>query len=67
MKGVLQGQALALPANIRLGWKGSPGTKHSSLLQKSVNYVRKSFIVQALGANVMILMKLFTAVSYEFL
>jgi hypothetical protein len=26
--------------------------KHSSLLQKSVNYISKSFIVQAPGANV---------------
>jgi hypothetical protein len=31
------GQALALPANTRLGWKGWPGT-NTSLLWKSVNY-----------------------------
>ncbi len=30
----------------RLGWKGLPGT-NTSLLRKSVNYGRKSFIVQA--------------------
>ncbi len=38
----LQGRLLASPTNIRLGWKG----KHFSLLRKSVNYGRKSFIVQ---------------------
>jgi hypothetical protein len=26
LKGASLGQALALPANIRLGWKGFPGT-----------------------------------------
>jgi len=26
VKGALLGQAAALPANIRLGWKGLPGT-----------------------------------------
>jgi hypothetical protein len=34
------GLALALPTNIRLGWKGLPGT---NTLQKSVNYVSKKF------------------------
>jgi hypothetical protein len=33
---------MALPANIRLGWKGLPGT-NASLLRKFVNNVRKKF------------------------
>jgi hypothetical protein len=33
---------VALPTNIRLGWKSLPGT-NSSLLRKFVNYVRKTF------------------------
>jgi hypothetical protein len=40
---------LALPTNIRLGWKGLLWDKHSSLLLKSINYDGKSFIVQAQG------------------
>ncbi len=32
----------ALPVNIRLGWKGLPGTNTGSL-RKSVNYGRKKF------------------------
>jgi hypothetical protein len=28
---------------VRVGWKSLPGTKHSSLLQKFVNYGRKKF------------------------
>jgi hypothetical protein len=38
----LQGRPLALPENIRLGWRGLPGT-NTSLLRKSVNYGRKKF------------------------
>jgi hypothetical protein len=33
---------LDLPANIRQGWKGLPGT-NTSFLQKSVNYGQKKF------------------------
>jgi hypothetical protein len=45
----LKRRPLALPTNIRLGWKGLPGTNTNKLL-KSVNYDRKkSFIVQAHG------------------
>jgi hypothetical protein len=36
----LYGRLLALPSYTRLGWKGLPGDKHSSLLRKSVNYGR---------------------------
>jgi hypothetical protein len=36
------GRDPALPANIRLGWKGLAGT-NTSLLRKSVNYDRKKF------------------------
>jgi hypothetical protein len=35
-------KVVALPTNIKLGWKGLPGTS-TSLLQKSVNYGCKSF------------------------
>ncbi len=53
----LLGKLLALPTNIRLGWKGLPGTKTSSL-RKPVNYDLKKFY--STGANVI---KLFTAVT----
>jgi hypothetical protein len=43
LKGVLLGQTQLTPTNIRLGWKGLPKTKHSSLLRKSVNYGRKNY------------------------
>jgi hypothetical protein len=35
-------KVVALPTNIKLGWKGLPGTS-TSLLQKSVNYGCKKF------------------------
>ncbi len=38
----LVGRPLALPTDIRLGWKGLPWT-NTSLLRKSVNYGRKKF------------------------
>jgi hypothetical protein len=41
MKGASLGKAQALPANIKLGWKGLPD-KHFSLFRKPV----KSFVVQ---------------------
>jgi hypothetical protein len=34
---------LALPTNIRLGWKGLPVTNPRSLLRAFVNYGRKKF------------------------
>jgi hypothetical protein len=37
----LYGRLLALPTNIRLGWKGSPGT--NTLLQKVLTYGRNFF------------------------
>jgi hypothetical protein len=37
------GGLLALPTNIRLGWKRNVGDKHSSLLQKFINYGQKKF------------------------
>jgi hypothetical protein len=37
------GRLLALPTNIRLGWKRNVGDKHSSLLPKFVTYGRKKF------------------------
>jgi hypothetical protein len=42
LKAALLGQAPALPANIRLGWKG--------LTESNTLAYYKSFIVQALGA-----------------
>jgi hypothetical protein len=38
--GASLGYATSLPANIRIGWKGLPGT---NAVQKSVNYGRKKF------------------------
>ncbi len=35
------GRLLASPTNIRLGWKRNVADKHSSLLQKFVNYGQK--------------------------
>jgi hypothetical protein len=32
---------LALPTNIRLAWKGLPGTNHASLLQIFLSYIGK--------------------------
>jgi len=45
----LTSRLMALYTNIRLGWKGLPGTKQSSLLRKSVNYGRKSFVTLVPG------------------
>ncbi len=50
LKGASLGLPQALPANIRLGWKGLPVTKHSSSLQ-TITAV-KSFTLQALEENV---------------
>ncbi len=46
----IQGRPLGLPANIRLGCKGLPGTS-TSLLLKSVNYAVKRFIGLASGTD----------------
>jgi hypothetical protein len=43
LKGVSLREALALPVNIGLGWKRLAKNKHSSLLQKFINYVNKKF------------------------
>jgi hypothetical protein len=37
------GKLLVLPANVRLDWKAMASYKHSSLLQKSVNYSQNEF------------------------
>jgi hypothetical protein len=42
-KGALLRQALALPANIRLDWKSSPGTSALAYFLKIVNYDSKKF------------------------
>ena len=49
MKGVSLGKALALPANIRLGWKGLPGTNTLAYYQKAYLTAVKSFITSATG------------------
>jgi len=38
-----KGRLLALPANIKQGWKGRDNGKHASLLQHDNNYGRKKF------------------------
>jgi hypothetical protein len=45
-------KALALPANIRRDWKGFARDKHSSLLRKIANYVRKNDKIDTWGQNV---------------
>jgi hypothetical protein len=59
----LQGRPLALPTKIRQGWKGLPRT--NTLAYYGIPYIAaiKIFIVRAPLANVI---KLFTAVSYDF-
>ncbi len=47
MKGASLGQTLALPANIRLGWKGLPGTNTLVYYENPYITAVKSFIVQA--------------------
>ncbi len=59
----LKGRFLALPANIRLGWKGLPGTNVLAYNKKLYLTAVKSFITLVLGANVI---KLFTVISYNF-
>ncbi len=44
------GKARSLLANIRLGWKGLPGT-NTILLQTFVNYAHKNVITLALFGN----------------
>jgi hypothetical protein len=39
----LWGGLLALPANIRLGWRGLPGTNTLAHYEKNVNYGCKKF------------------------
>jgi hypothetical protein len=39
------GRLLALPSNIRLGWKGLPGTNTVAYSEKSVTYGRKLFYI----------------------
>jgi hypothetical protein len=53
---------MALLTNIRLGWKGLPGTNALAYYEKFVNYCRKMFMKLTPGANVI---KLFTDVFYE--
>ncbi len=51
MKDASLGLAQTLLANIRLGWKGLPGT-NISLLQTFVNYGHKKFYNNGLGGNI---------------
>jgi hypothetical protein len=49
LKGTSFGYVLALPTNIRLGWKKFARYKHSSLLQRFVNADKKGFITLGPG------------------
>ncbi len=44
LKGASLGYALALPANIRIGWKGLPGTNTLANYKHSKITIVKSFI-----------------------
>ncbi len=59
LKGVLLEKSLALPTNIRLGWRGLPGTNTLAYYENPEITVVKSLIVLTPGACVI---KLFTAV-----
>jgi hypothetical protein len=59
LKGVLLEKSLALPANIRLGWRGLPGTNTLAYYENPEITVEKSLIVLTPGACTI---KLFTAV-----
>ncbi len=39
----LKGRPLALPANIRLGWKSLPGTNTLAYYENQINYGRNKF------------------------
>jgi hypothetical protein len=52
LSGASLGYSLALPANIRLGWKGLPGKNALAYYEKSQLTVVKSFITLATGVNV---------------
>ncbi len=47
LEGASLGKALALPANIRLGWKDSPRTNILAYYENPYITAVKSFIVQA--------------------
>ncbi len=47
----LKGRLLALPTNIRLGWKGLPGTNILAYYEKSQLTAVKSFVTLAPGVN----------------
>jgi len=53
----------ALPANIRLGWKGLPGTNTLAFYEHSSIAEANSFITLRPGPNVI---KLFSSVNYRF-
>jgi hypothetical protein len=40
----LLGKALALPPNIRLGWKSLPGDKYYGQLKTFINHLRKKVL-----------------------
>jgi hypothetical protein len=60
----LQGRLLALPTNIRLGWKGLPGTNALAYFENSELTAVRSFKTLAPGACTI---KLITDVIYGFL
>ncbi len=58
----LYGKLLALPTNVRLGWKSLPRTNTLAYYKSLEITAVKSFITLAPGQNIT---KLFTAVMYE--
>jgi hypothetical protein len=60
---VFAGMARAYPANIRLGWKGSPGTNILAYYKNMSITAIKCFITLAPGADAI---KRFISVIYEF-
>ncbi len=50
------GRLLALPPNIRLGWKRNVGDRYSSLLRKFVNYGQKK-VFFTLGPDIFVVIR----------
>ena len=63
LSGATHRQALAFPSDIRLGWKGLPGTNSLAYYERSYLTAVKSFITLRPGPNVI---KLFMSVIYGF-
>jgi len=51
LKGVKHKYALALPTNIRLGWKGLPGTNALAYFEKAIGVTRRLWHLKTYLSN----------------